>query len=170
MIFKYRVLFSWLLVFIWMGSIFYLSGMSSDSSNSKSKESISVVVESSIHVTNDLGIINEPISKSNINSIVNVLNKPLRKCMHSFMYFILVILLLNAFKSMCIFNITSVYLYSVAVSIFYAFTDEFHQLFITGRTGQLMDVGIDMIGVLFGVLVFYIYGLLVKDRRLCINS
>ena len=33
-----------------------------------------------------------------------------------------------------------------------------------------MDIGIDMIGVLIGVLVFYIYGLLVKDRRLSINS
>ena len=89
------------------------------------------------------------------------LNKPFRKCMHSFMYFIL---LLNAFKSMCIFNTTSVYLYSVAVCVFYAFTDEFHQLFVTGRTGQLMDVGIDMIGVLFGVMVFYVFGLFVKDR------
>ena len=41
---------------------------------------------------------------------------------------------------------------------------------LTGRTGQFMDIGIDMIGVLIGVLVFYIYGLLVKDRRLSINS
>jgi VanZ family protein len=71
---------------------------------------------------------------------------------------------------MCIFNTTSVYLYSVAVSIFYAFTDEFHQLFVTGRTGQFIDIGIDMIGVLIGVLVFYIYGLLVKVRRLGKNS
>ena len=73
------------------------------------------------------------------------------------------ILLFNTFKSTCIFNITSVYLYSVAVILF-------HQFFVTGRTGQLMDIGIDMIGVLFGVLVFYIYGLLVKVRRLGKNS
>ena len=90
--------------------------------------------------------------------------------MHSFMYFVLVVLLLNAFNSMCIFNTTSVYLYSVAVSIFMLLLILFYQLFVTGRTGQLMDVGIDMIGVLFGVLVFFIYGLLVKLRRLGKNS
>ena len=90
--------------------------------------------------------------------------------MHSFMYFVLVVLLLNAFNSMCIFNTTSVYLYSVAVSIFMLLLILFYQLFVTGRTGQLMDVGIDMIGVLFGVLVFYIYGLLVKVRILGKNS
>ena len=73
------------------------------------------------------------------------------------------ILLFNTFKSTYIFNITSVYLYSVAVILF-------HQFFVTGRTVQLMDIGIDMIGVLFGVLVFYIYGLLVKVRRLGMDS
>ena len=62
------------------------------------------------------------------------------------------------------------YLFSIVLGFIYACFDEFHQLYVTGRTGQLMDIGIDMIGVLFGVLVFYIYGLLVKVRRLGKNS
>lgn len=35
----------------------------------------------------------------------------------------------------------------------FAFIDEFHQLFVDGRTGQLLDVGIDALGALCGVIV-----------------
>lgn len=37
---------------------------------------------------------------------------------------------------------------------FYAATDEFHQLFVAGRSGQLRDVLLDSAGVLAGILVF----------------
>ena len=157
--FNYRFIFSWVLVVLWMFNIYYLSSMNSDLSNTKSKDTINTVVESSVVVTN------KDISKDNLNSIVNVLNKPLRKCMHSFVFFILVILFINAFNNSNIRNYKC-YLFSIVLSFIYACFDEFHQLYVTGRTGQLMDIGVDMIGVLFGVLVFYIYGLLVKDRRL----
>ena len=108
-------------------------------------------------------VTNKDISDGNFNSMVNGLNKPLRKCMHSFVFFVLVILFINAFYSINIINYKG-YLFSILISFIYACTDEFHQLYVVGRTGQLIDIGIDMIGVLFGVLVFYIYGLLVKDR------
>ena len=137
--------------------------MNNELSNTKSKDTINTIVESSVVVTN------KDISKDNLNSIVNDLNKFLSKCMHSFVFFILVILFINAFNN---FNIRSYkcYLFFIVLSFIYACFDEFHQLYVTGRTGQLMDIGIDMIGVLIGVLVFYVYGLLVKDRRLSINS
>lgn len=38
----------------------------------------------------------------------------------------------------------------------YAVTDEFHQLFIEGRSGQISDVIIDSIGALAGVLFIFI--------------
>ena len=160
---NYKIVISWLLVVLWMIGIFILSSMDSELSNAKSKDTINTVVESSVVVTN------KDISKDNLNSIVNVLNKPLRKCMHSFVFFILVILFINAFNNSNIRN-HRCYLLSIFLSFIYACFDEFHQLYVVGRTGQFMDIGIDMIGVLIGVLVFYIYGLLVKDRRLSINS
>ena len=120
----------------------------------------SSVVESTVVVTN------KDISKYNI---VNVLNIPFRKSMHSFVYFVLVILLLNPFNSIYIVNYRF-YLFSTVVSFICAYSDEFHQLYVVGRTDQFIDIGIDMIGVLIGVLVFYISGLLVKEKRLSINS
>lgn len=156
---NYRFIISWILVILWMFNIYYLSNMDSELSNTKSKDTINTVVESSVVVTN------KDISKDNLNSIVNALNKPLRKCMHSFVFFILVILFINAFNNSNIRNYKC-YLFSIVLSFIYACFDEFHQLYVTGRTGQLMDIGIDMIGVLIGVLVIYIYGLLVKDRNI----
>ena len=38
---------------------------------------------------------------------------------------------------------------------FYAATDEFHQLFVAGRSGQIKDVLIDTIGACIGLLVLY---------------
>ena len=46
-----------------------------------------------------------------------------------------------------------------AFCIFYATTDEFHQLFVPGRTGRLLDIGIDSCGALLGslILLFFVY-------------
>lgn len=35
--------------------------------------------------------------------------------------------------------------------VFYAITDELHQLFSAGRTARIFDVGVDSLGVLFGI-------------------
>ena len=162
---NYKILISWILVLIWMITIFYLSSMDSDHSNTKSKETINVVVENTIDVTNNIGITNEPTTKENINSIVNVLNKPLRKCMHATVYFVLVILVINAFNQMHLLTRVNTYLYSIIICFIYACTDEIHQLYVVGRTGQFIDVLIDTIGALLGCLVFYIGSKLINNNR-----
>ena len=167
---NYKILISWILVLIWMITIFYLSSMDSDQSNTKSKETINVVVENTIDVTNNIGITNEPTTKDNINSIVNVLNKPLRKCMHATVYFVLVILVINAFNQMHLLTRVNTYLYSIIICFIYACTDEIHQLYVVCRTGQFIDVLIDTIGALLGCLVFYIGSKLIsKNRKRKIN-
>ena len=167
---NYKILISWILVLIWMITIFYLSSMDSDQSNTKSKETINVVVENTIDVTNNIGITNEPTTKDNINNIVNVLNKPLRKCMHATVYFVLVILVINAFNQMHLLTRVNTYIYSIIICFIYACTDEIHQLYVVGRTGQFIDVLIDTIGALLGCLVFYIGSKLInKNRKRKIN-
>lgn len=56
-------------------------------------------------------------------------------------------------------------LYSVLFSAFYAGTDEFHQLFVEGRSGQLTDVLIDSAGAVFGILIFTGIRCLTERRR-----
>ncbi|MBR1802805.1 MAG: VanZ family protein [Clostridia bacterium] len=45
---------------------------------------------------------------------------------------------------------------SMAVGVAYAALDEYHQSFVAGRGPQLMDVGIDSLGVLTGIFVVLI--------------
>lgn len=45
------------------------------------------------------------------------------------------------------------YIISVAFAFVYAATDEFHQLFVNGRSGQITDVLLDTFGAAFGVLL-----------------
>jgi len=40
--------------------------------------------------------------------------------------------------------------------VFYAFSDEFHQLFVSGRGPQLSDVWIDSAGAGVGILGYYV--------------
>lgn len=45
------------------------------------------------------------------------------------------------------------FLWALCIAVFYAGSDEFHQIFVEGRSGQFLDVGIDTIGVLLGLSV-----------------
>ncbi|MEF2639337.1 MAG: VanZ family protein, partial [Lachnospiraceae bacterium] len=40
-----------------------------------------------------------------------------------------------------------------ALGVLYAASDEFHQLFVPGRSGQVRDVCIDSSGVMIGILL-----------------
>ena len=44
-------------------------------------------------------------------------------------------------------------IFAIIMGIIYAITDEIHQLFVPGRSGQIKDVFIDSLGVITGVLV-----------------
>ncbi|MDP2860933.1 MAG: VanZ family protein [bacterium] len=49
------------------------------------------------------------------------------------------------------------------LSVFYAFSDEFHQLFVSGREGKLLDTAVDIFAVLIGWKCFE-KGFLKKDN------
>ena len=53
------------------------------------------------------------------------------------------------------------YFSTVVFCIFYAVTDEIHQLFVKGRSGRISDVLIDAVGVLIATGLIY----LIKERR-----
>lgn len=43
---------------------------------------------------------------------------------------------------------------ALILTLFYALSDEIHQLFVPGRTFQLMDLGLDLIGGVIGLVIF----------------
>lgn len=75
----------------------------------------------------------------------------LRKMAHFFEYFILMLLVLNVFVVQLSWR--RALLFSLGLAIGYAVLDEVHQLFIPGRSGNMVDVLIDALGAIFGVFV-----------------
>jgi VanZ family protein len=66
------------------------------------------------------------------------------KTFHLIEYAALAIFLFIGFKK---------YKWSFLTAYLYAFSDEFHQHFIIGRTGRLRDTFFDLAGILIGLLV-----------------
>jgi len=69
------------------------------------------------------------------------------KSFHIIEYTVLVILLFFAINN---------YNYSLFVGIIYAFSDEFHQMFVIGRTATLRDIFFDLSGIFLGLLIISI--------------
>lgn len=81
-----------------------------------------------------------------------------RKAAHFTEYMILGILWMLCLQSRMGNNATfrKNMLFSVLASGLYAMSDEFHQLFVAGRAGRWMDVGIDTFGAITGILLIAI--------------
>ena len=150
----------WLLVIVWLIVIFLFSEMNSTSSNHKSETTINKVIETTLDTTNNIGITNKHPNSTEVNNYVLKLNRPLRKCMHAFVYFILAIILLNALE---LSNIKDYRLYLICflVCFIYAILDEYHQTFVDGRTGQFLDSLIDTFGSVIGMVLYKI----IKKRQ-----
>lgn len=133
----------------WMSLIFYFSSQPGSISSVQSdgvKDLILKGFSSSSEVFNYI---------NNSGFIMFVI----RKSAHMFLYFVLSILVYLLSKSMTNEFTISVKI-SMFVSIIYAATDEIHQLYVVGRSGQLKDVWIDSIGVFVGIIfisIIYIY-------------
>lgn len=144
-----KKIISILLVLIWLIIIFNFSNMDTNESNTKSKEVINKVVE-----TTQIGKKEDQKTKENQEQLVNYLNKPLRKVMHLTIYLILALLLIN---TLTLNNVKHKYLITIIICIIYALTDEYHQTLIKGRTGQLTDVIIDTLGSTTGIIINKLY-------------
>jgi len=79
----------------------------------------------------------------------------LRKIAHTLEFALFMFLLFRAMKSEGIYAGRAI-LYSFVIALFYAFSDEFHQLYVVGRQGSIKDVGIDAIGISIAAGLCYI--------------
>ena len=143
-----KVIISIILVIIWMSIIFIFSNMNNRESNGHSKGIINSIVE-------------KFTGNSNNTILVNKLNKPFRKIMHFSVYLVLSILIihtLNIYNS----NIHHKYIIVIIICFLYSLTDEFHQTFISGRSGEIMDSIIDTVGSIVGV---YLYNIIKKNSN-----
>ena len=86
---------------------------------------------------------------------------------HVFEYAVLALLVVRAIALReCLISRNKIIAVSLIVSLSYSLFDEFHQSFVPGRTFQLLDLGLDLLGVIFGLTIgSYIYLIQSKSQE-----
>lgn len=145
-------------VLLCCAGIFQLSSMTSENSNSKSTDLVAIFIEDTLDITNEYGITDSHPNDQKLAKATRLINAPLRKVAHASVYFVLAFIVCILFTF--IFDHKK-YLIScliaLGIAIIFAVTDEYHQTFVAGRTGQTIDVLIDSAGALAGVLFYSSY-------------
>lgn len=108
----------------------------------------------SLRATNRLHLTHLSLDKKELSLITEKLNYPLRKCVHATVYCVLAILLFAFFK-MLGFSNKKIILLTISLCFIYSLTDEYHQTFVSNRTGRFSDCLIDTSGAIIGVALQY---------------
>ena len=140
---KFKLIINIILLILWMGVIFNFSNDNGEKSSSKSERFLIKIAEIVKH---------KELTKEEKEEVLNKYSLPIRKCAHMFVYFVLGIisyLLLHQFYGLQPITI----IYTLIFCFIYACTDEIHQLFINGRSGQFLDVLIDTCGTLISLII-----------------
>lgn len=145
----------WLIItVVWMTVIFCFSAQPAD-----------VSTDTSLRVGMTIGKMSVPdfskLPKEEQMDYAKKIEFPVRKMAHATEYAILGCLLTNLCLSL---SMKKAYMWSWLMGNAYAATDEFHQLFVPGRSGQMTDVMLDSVGCLAGCLLIYLILCIVKKH------
>lgn len=177
---KWWKVISVLACILWMGFIFYNSSQDGTLSYSFSGKFLEKVIEikdkligtseesesSAELIVNKQLLVNvsnnETLSNTAVLGIIpnyrgltkGEQNDIIRKYAHAFEYFILAILYANALFAFGHKGKKAI-VYILFGVLFYACTDEYHQLFVQGRNSNIKDVFIDFAGGIIGTIFYY---------------
>jgi len=80
-------------------------------------------------------------------------------------YALLTFLWLKSFAGATSKNLTAIGFLILTGIVIFAITDEIHQAFVPGRTASFMDIGLDLIGIFFGLWTFKIFGIFTREMK-----
>ncbi|MDR5659949.1 VanZ family protein [Serpentinicella sp. ANB-PHB4] len=154
---KVILICSWLGVLLWMGVIFFFSHQPADASSELSEGFTEAIFQAIERVAPNIA---EGIDLRQLHHII-------RKYGHFFVYFVLGVVVLNAIRRSGKDGLKSIII-AFIICVVYAISDEVHQTFIPGRSGEVTDVIIDSVGAAVGI-GFYMavkqLGSWIGDRR-----
>lgn len=146
-----------ILTIVWLIVIFLFSSQSGTLSQKLTTDSIGKVINTNVSTNKGETQEQNKIEQTNANTkegLIDTLIKPVRKSAHFFEYMILAILVFLFLKE-CNKPMYFILLGTFLFCTFYASTDEFHQLFVQGRTARFFDIFVDSLGASFGLLIVY---------------
>ena len=146
-----------IIIVFWCLVIFSFSNMDALESGNQSSGLIKGIVTSVCKIANKIGIIEKMPTTKEINTFINSVHGPVRKLAHASIYFILAVLVVIDLSRSSKLSIGSICMLTIIFCFAYSLTDEFHQTFVEGRSGELRDCLIDTLGALVAVCTFYIF-------------
>lgn len=146
-----KKLFSYLVVLLWMALIFFFSHQPASNSNELSEGITEVIVTTVEKVASSYDL-----NTGNWNYLI-------RKNAHFFIYLMLGVLVMNSLKFSGLTGYKKIGV-ALVICVFYAISDEVHQLFVSGRGAQVIDVLIDSAGASVGIGIDFAIGAL-KRRK-----
>ncbi len=132
-----------ILAILWMAFIFYLSHQPADVSSEQSGGVIAML--------SNLPIVGGIVSYMMEIDIAQFI---IRKGAHMFAYFLLCILWFVLMYDKDV-DLKGICIKAFVFTFIFACSDEIHQLFIPGRSGELRDVLVDSSGALIGLFIAY---------------
>ena len=145
----FRKILIWIPVIVMYIVIFGFSGQNGEQSGGLSRKVANIVID----MAQDIHIIS--IEDDEKDVYIEKLQFPIRKTAHMteyaiFSIFVMIALIVDGIKGVRIPVISAV------IAIAFAATDEFHQTFVPGRYGCVLDVLIDAAGSIIGLIIVYI--------------
>ena len=146
----------WILTLLCAGAIFCFSSQEAAESGKASSEVIKTVIKT-LDIKNNLS--EEEVEKLSAD-LTFVVRKSAHFCIYGLLGFLIALLYLEyGFYGKQLFLKTTV------TAFLYAASDEIHQSFVKGRSGEIRDVCIDSIGAMCGALLVIICFLIIKRRK-----
>ena len=136
-----KLVISWILLIIWAVVIFDFSSQNGVASSNLSDSLVYRVVDLFVTDMNS-------ISELTFHYLIFFV----RKATHMAEYGILGLLIYNVLNNYRFFK-TQLNLWVLGFSAIYALSDELHQTFVAGRSGSIVDVLIDTVGVIIMLLI-----------------
>lgn len=148
---KICVIVSHVLVVIWMIVIFWFSAQPGEDSADLSG-GISHLFMTILNQVFHLGW-----DEAQVLEMTAIWDYPIRKIAHMTEFGILAVLVFGAIKYYAkIATKRMHYMVAWGISVCYAATDEFHQLFVPDRSGNLFDVCVDALGACIALMLLYL--------------
>lgn len=123
--------------------IFFFSAQPAEESSELSN---GVIVKiASVFVSEDLTSIEQ-------YALIEKYSFVVRKAAHFTVYLILGMLVMSFLTE---FDFKHILIVALLICCFYSVSDEYHQTFVEGRSGEVRDVCIDTSGALLGIVGFY---------------
>lgn len=144
-----------LLIVFWMGLIF---SFSMDDEFASSQKSESIIIQVSRFFLGD------KLTEEREEMILEKYEAPLRKSAHFIIYLFLEVWILWFIVEFHPLSRND-YIIATLIVFIYACSDEFHQLFVSGRSGEVLDVFIDTIGGSVGAIFLYLRRKIKWTRR-----